>query len=162
LAASVKNNKGLTVKQEAFAVCVFKGMSQAQAYREAYDAENSSDGTIYKRASELMANGAVAGRVQELKNEAAKAAKITIVEHLQDLKALRNAAASSANFGAAITAEVARGRVCGLYVERLEHTGKDGEPIETKHIVDVDGARAALAEALAKAGLTTATTENPE
>lgn len=65
----------LTPKQEKFAQAVADGMTQADAYRTAYDVSNSTKAeTIQKRASELMSNGAVSGRVQELKSKLEKRA----------------------------------------------------------------------------------------
>lgn len=57
----------LTDKQERFAQAVASGMTQADAYRTAYDAGDMKPETIWKRATELMNNGKVAGRVNELK-----------------------------------------------------------------------------------------------
>lgn len=57
----------LTPKQEKFAHCIADGMSQADAYRAAFDAGKMKAETIHKRASELMSNGEVTGRVRELK-----------------------------------------------------------------------------------------------
>lgn len=57
----------LTPKQEKFARCITDGMTQADAYRAAYDASNMKPDTIHKRASELMLDGAVKGRIQELR-----------------------------------------------------------------------------------------------
>jgi phage terminase small subunit len=61
----------LTAKQEAFARFMSGGASQADAYRAAYNAKDMKAETIHKRASELMANGVVAGRVAELREELA-------------------------------------------------------------------------------------------
>lgn len=58
----------LTPKQEAFAQSIADGMSQADAYRKAFDVKpTTKPETIHKRASELMADGDVAGRVTSLK-----------------------------------------------------------------------------------------------
>ena len=57
----------LTFKQEAFAQAIADGMTQADAYRTAYDAEGMTDNTIYVKASELIRNDKVAERVRELK-----------------------------------------------------------------------------------------------
>lgn len=58
----------LTAKQEAFAQAIADGMSQADAYRTAFDVKpTTKPETIHKRASELMADGDVAGRVASLK-----------------------------------------------------------------------------------------------
>lgn len=64
----------LTTKQEAFAQAIADGMTGADAYRTAYDAKKMKDSTIHKRASELLANGVVAGRVDELRQHIAKKA----------------------------------------------------------------------------------------
>ena len=61
----------ITPKQEKFAHCIADGMSQADAYRTAFDAGKMKAETIHKRASELMADGAVTGRVQELRGRLA-------------------------------------------------------------------------------------------
>ena len=58
----------LTAKQEQFAQNIANGMTQAAAYRDAYDAQNSKDSTVWARASELMADSKVSGRVKELKD----------------------------------------------------------------------------------------------
>lgn len=57
----------LTPKQEKFARCIADGMTQADAYRAAYDASKMKPDTIHKRASELMLDGVVKGRIQELR-----------------------------------------------------------------------------------------------
>lgn len=60
----------LTPKQERFAQCVADGMSQADAYRAAFNVSpDSKIQTAIKRASELMLNGDIAGRVAELREK---------------------------------------------------------------------------------------------
>ena len=57
----------LTAKQEGFAQSIADGMSQADAYRANYSADKMADKTVWVKASELMADGKVAGRVAELR-----------------------------------------------------------------------------------------------
>jgi phage terminase small subunit len=57
----------LTAKQEAFCQGIADGMTQAHAYRAAYNAGKMADKTIWEKASALMADGKVAARVAELK-----------------------------------------------------------------------------------------------
>jgi phage terminase small subunit len=64
----------LTTKQEAFAQAIADGMTQADAYRAAFNAGKMKPETIYARASELMADSKVAGRVKELRAELSKKA----------------------------------------------------------------------------------------
>jgi hypothetical protein len=59
----------LTPKQEAFAQNVASGKTQADAYRAAYDAAKMKDATIHKRSGELMADGAITGRISELRKQ---------------------------------------------------------------------------------------------
>ena len=64
----------ITDKQENFSQAVASGMTQADAYRSAYNASAMKAETVQKRASELMRNGVIAGRVAELKDELAEKA----------------------------------------------------------------------------------------
>ena len=66
----------LTSKQEAYAQAIVSGMTQADAYRAAFSAEKMKDATIHKRASELMADGEVTGRVAELRAAGSRKAPI--------------------------------------------------------------------------------------
>ena len=62
-----KDQNGLTVKQESFSQGVgARGLTLAQAYREAYDASNMTAASIYAEASRLMANPLIASRVNAL------------------------------------------------------------------------------------------------
>ena len=71
--------KPLTPKQEAFATGIASGLSQAEAYRQAFPkAQAWKDETVWKRASELAANREVQGRIQELRDKAADANEVTI------------------------------------------------------------------------------------
>lgn len=56
----------LTAKQEQFVQNIIQGMSQADAYRSAYDTKRMSDNAIYREASLLMSNPKVAQRLAEL------------------------------------------------------------------------------------------------
>ena len=87
----------LTAKQEAFAQAVASGMTQADAYRHAYDAENMQDDTIYVKASELMADGKVSGRVKHLKDEIACAALWSRLDSVQTLAEIAKGEETRAN-----------------------------------------------------------------
>ena len=56
----------LTAKQEVFAQSVANGMSQADAYRVAYDAYGMKPEVLYVSASKLAADAKVSIRVAEL------------------------------------------------------------------------------------------------
>ena len=108
----------LTPKREAFAQAVASGKSQSDAYRIAYRArEGTKPETINQAASRLMANSNIAARVAELRAPVVEKARMTLEGHLEDLMRLRNMAAKGGQFGAAITAEIARGRASGVTVD---------------------------------------------
>ncbi len=56
----------LTIKQEKFVQNIVKGMSQREAYKNSYNANNMKDSTIDKKASELFQKGEIRGRYEEL------------------------------------------------------------------------------------------------
>ena len=62
----------LTPKQEAFAIAVAGGMTQADAYRSVYNVRaNTKQESIHQAASTVMANINVSSRVAELKQQLA-------------------------------------------------------------------------------------------
>lgn len=61
---TAKLPNGLTVKQEAFAQGLASGLSNADAYRQAYDARAMKDSTIHAEASRLSSTPAIAARVR--------------------------------------------------------------------------------------------------
>ena len=115
----------LTAKQELFCEEVVSGNTQADAYRTAYSAQDMLDKTIWVKASELMANGKVTGRIEELRLPVIKEAQLTLKSHLDDLLEIREHAVEDRNWSAAVSAETARGKAAGL------HTAKAIMSIET-------------------------------
>ena len=62
----------LTAKQEAFAQNVASGMTQADAYRTAYNAVNMKQDSVHVNASKLMASAKITQRVAELRSKLAQ------------------------------------------------------------------------------------------
>lgn len=75
----------LTPNQEKFVQGIIEGKSQAEAYREAYPKQRSSDKTIWEAASRLMANSKVKARIKELRDQLAKPSIMTAQERLEYL-----------------------------------------------------------------------------
>ncbi len=79
----------LTPKQEAYCLARCRGLTQRQAYREAYPASRKwHEGTVDSRASELEHDSEVLGRLAQLREAAAKEARITraqVIDRLADL-----------------------------------------------------------------------------
>lgn len=61
----------LTAKQEKFVQNIIEGMSQADAYRSAYDTSKMTDKTVHERASVLASNSKVRARLVELRERLA-------------------------------------------------------------------------------------------
>ncbi|MCI8305028.1 MAG: PBSX family phage terminase large subunit [Enterorhabdus sp.] len=73
----------LTPKQEAYCLARTRGLSQRQAYREAYpSAAKWKDSTVDTKAYELERNGEILDRLAELRQDAAKEAVIDRAEVL--------------------------------------------------------------------------------
>jgi hypothetical protein len=106
----------LTSKQEAFAQWVAAGKTPPEAYLLAYDTAGNMV-TVEPESYRVFKHPAVAARIQQLRDQAHA---IKLKQHLKDLEELRDAAKGDAQFSAAITAEVARGKASGLYIERKE------------------------------------------
>lgn len=70
----------LTAKQEKYVQNLVKGMSQRQAYKDAYNAENMKDETIDNEASKLFNSNEISTRYQELIQEAVDETVLTVKE----------------------------------------------------------------------------------
>lgn len=64
--ASGKAASGLTLKQEAFAEALAEGATNAEAYRQAYNADGMAQTTIHQEGCKLAQHPKVAERVEEL------------------------------------------------------------------------------------------------
>lgn len=77
--------KELTQKQERFALAYIETGNASEAYRRAYCAAKMKPETINKRASELLADGAVTGRIGELRQAASDKAVVSEARVLEEL-----------------------------------------------------------------------------
>ena len=78
----------LTAKQEAFVNCIIEGMTQADAYRSAYNTSRMTDKTIHESASKLMADPKISTRVAELREKMASKSIMTAQERMEWLTEL--------------------------------------------------------------------------
>jgi len=111
----------LTPKQEAFAQHFVLNGNASAAYRGSYDIRpNTKETSIGQSAKQLLDHPKISLRIAALRAAAAEKAMITLDQHLSTLADLRDKAAQAGQMGAAITAEIARGKAAGLYVEKRE------------------------------------------
>lgn len=78
----------LTQKQEKFCQNIVKGMSQSDAYRDAYPGTKMSDKSIWEKSSTLSKNVKVRERIKELRDAQAVPAIMTLNERLEWLSKL--------------------------------------------------------------------------
>ena len=109
----------LTEKQEKFCVEYIRTGNASAAYRHAYDTSKSKESSVNVNACKLLADAKIAQRIEELRIPARETAQMTLADHLNDLKRLRDLAAAAENYSAAVTAETNRGKASGLYTEKL-------------------------------------------
>ncbi len=111
---------GLTAQEEVFCQNIVRGNNQSDAYRAAYDTSRYKDSTIYRAANELMSKPKLIARIAELRAPVIKKVQITLEEHLIKLGQLSDLAAAKDQYSAAINGEMLRGKVSGLYVDKVE------------------------------------------
>ena len=119
----------LTPRREKFAQSIAKGMTRSDAYRASYSAKNMKDATVVNNSYKLMQFNDILTRIEELRKPVFEAVRITLKSHLDDLQSLRNMAIKKEQYSAAISAEIARGKVSGLYKEAEED--EDAPPVES-------------------------------
>lgn len=120
----------LTIKQENFCLSYIESGNATEAYRKSYNTK-ADDATVNVSAKRLLDNPKISLRIAELRKPVVEAAQITLADHLQELKELRDAAAIEGKYSAAIAAEISRGKASGLYVEKVDLTGAQGMPVIT-------------------------------
>jgi phage terminase small subunit len=159
----------LTPKQEAFCLAFLETGNASLSYRRAYDVSpDTKANTVEKRACELLKNGKVAGRVTALRAEAANKATLSkawILEHLmrqvritmgdEKVRLTIKPRGKDGKDSAPVTIEVSQrdpaaankalellARHLGLFVDKVEHTGKDGSSLIPDERIDkIDIAR---------------------
>lgn len=112
----------LTDKQFTFVQGILAGKSAAQSYREAYDAENMGENTIYSKASILRNSDKVRVWLDQMTIDRLKVTKRTLEERIARMEALALIAIRTGNIGAAVQAEEKAGKLEGQYIERKEFT----------------------------------------
>jgi phage terminase small subunit len=116
-----KPSNRLTQKQDRFCAEYVATGNASEAYRRAYSAAGMKPETVNRSANALLNNHKVTARLTALRTPVVAKAQITLEAHLDALLELRDDARQADNFGAAITAEVSRGKASGLYDIRLLH-----------------------------------------
>lgn len=126
----------MTPKQEKFALAVAGGMSQADAYRHAYDAGRMKPETVHRNACALAADNKVSAMIDALKDRARARHDVSVDDLLCELEAARQSAlqATPPQCSAAVAATMGKAKLLGLDKQVLEHTGPGGGPVQVTRI----------------------------
>ena len=108
----------LTAKQEKFVQNIIKGMTQADAYRDAYDTKRMTDKSIHEAASKLVNNTKVATRLEELRSTLANENIMTAKQRLEWLTSIVRDDAT--NIDARLRAADIMNKMQGEYVQKVE------------------------------------------
>ena len=81
---SIRDENGLTIKQEKYVQGLFKGLTQREAYKQAYDCENMTDKTIDEAACRAAGDYKVVARLKELTDKAVDRNQVTVERILKE------------------------------------------------------------------------------
>lgn len=120
--SGVKDEDGLTAKQAKFAANLAEGMSQAEAYRNAYDAANMAAETIHSHASRMAARDKVRARVDALIGERMRQLETRgVSDRAKVVGLLRQFAEDTARPDhVRLRAVELWGKTCGAFIEVIE------------------------------------------
>lgn len=128
----------MTPKQEAFCLAYVETGNASEAYRRAYSAKKMKATTVNKRASELLSDGEVTGRVAELRTQHVERHKFTVDDMIAQLDEDRKFARELETPAAAVSASMGKAKVLGFLVDKHDHRSGDGSmsPKPTKIIIE--------------------------
>lgn len=129
----------LTERQDAFCHLVaLEGYSPRIAYEKVYTTGDDPEmyGSILILAKTLIEHPAIQKRIYELRAPVIARSGCNLEEHLYELKKIRDTAYISRNYTAAIAAEVARGKVVGLYEPKVVDADMIIEPSKVELVIE--------------------------
>lgn len=116
----------LTPKQESFCLAYIETGNASEAYRRSYNASRMKTETINTKAKELLKNGPVTVRIDELKAEHVERHKLTVDDLLAELEEARQLGILTEQVGAAVSATMGKAKMLGLDKQLVEHSGEVG------------------------------------
>lgn len=122
------NDVVLTPKQESFCQKYIELGNASEAYRQSYDADDMNTNTVNRKAKELLDNGKITARVEQIKREHKKRHNMTVDDLLLELEEARQAALGAENpqSSAAVAATMGKAKILGLDKQVIDHTSSDG------------------------------------
>lgn len=131
----------LTPKQESFCQTYIESGNASEAYRTAYNCENSKPATINRKAKELLDNGKITARVDQLREGHQKRHEVTVDSLTKELEEARELAKKTDSPSAMVSATMGKGKLHGLIIDRSKIAGDPDEPLKID-VTDRDRAKA--------------------
>ena len=110
----------LTPKQERFCQVYIETGNASEAYRQAYNASRTKPEVVAVKASQMLANGKVAVRIDALRALHQKRHEITVDTLVAELEEARKLAFETDKAAAAVQATMGKAKLLGLVVEKQE------------------------------------------
>ena len=110
----------LTPKQEKFCQVYIETGNASEAYRQAYNASRTKPEVVAVKASQMLANGKVAVRIDALRALHQKRHEITVDDLVKELEEARKLALETEKAAAAVQATMGKAKLLGLVVEKQE------------------------------------------
>lgn len=115
----------LTPRQQEFVRLLLAGRTGADAYRGSHDTSAMATNTIIAEASRLRTNPNISAWLSAGRQAHLGTAVLTRDAHLAELERLKELALEAGNHGAAMQAEMYRGKVAGHHIERIQEVPAD-------------------------------------
>ncbi|MCT8543939.1 terminase small subunit [Glaesserella parasuis] len=125
---STSKGRGLTPKQEKFCQLYIELGNASEAYRQSYDCSKMSNETINTKAKELLKNGPITVRLDELRSSHQQRHNITVDNLLGKLERIYNEAMErdTPQFSSAVNAVMGQAKLLGFDKQVIDHTNSDG------------------------------------
>jgi phage terminase small subunit len=129
--------KAITPKQLKFCQKYVETGNASEAYRQSYDIGTMKPESIHRKAKELLDNVKIAARIADIQAKHQKRHEVTVDSLTSELEEARSLALKTEQPAAMVSASLGKAKLHGMLVDRNEHTGKDGGPIETTETVTI-------------------------
>jgi phage terminase small subunit len=139
----------MTPKQEKFCQLYVELGNASEAYRRSYDAASMSTASVNRKAKELLDNGKIAARLDQLRTTHAKRHAVTVDDIAQMLREDREFARQHAKPSACVAATMGLAKLYGHLTDKTEIAGKNGADLIPT--LTEDEKRNMLADRLAEA-----------
>lgn len=118
----------LTPKQDNFCRLYIELGNASEAYRQAYDAEDSNDNVVGVEANRLLDNPKIALKLKQIRDEHMRRHNLTVGDLLAELEEARQAALGAENpqSSAAVSATMGKAKILGMDKQVIDHQSSDG------------------------------------